>query len=332
MESRSVKSTSLMGLSLPLEFRVTNGLKFRDTTYHKAVDVRGRFANMMAFLNSKPRAQGNGGNSEQFNEVVYRDDEDFTGGTHQELLAPHEDFKPYQEAMKTLSQQKVWKQAVESFAEISVRKRKRCAYDGEFDYDKRWDAEPFQRRTTAPRAQRIVKMVIQCGVSAGVSAEAISRFAGFAAAIANLLERNGVMVEIETNYTGVNFIQQMVVGEKIDTIFTASVEVKRADEYLPPGQILKAMSPNFFRRAVFGTIIACAEAMGKTASGWLGMPFQFDKVFGIDGNTLVLYAAPKPEDQERIIAELIKMVGTGKIEEPKEEPKEKKPIEQEIPF
>lgn len=323
VESRSLKASPL-GLSLPLTIRHSKNLKFGGETYSNAIGMTGRFTHLMSSLRESEPLPDTGDstekhNRERYNDVVFAsgkspfgfDRDEFAGGSFKKLLAPHEDFSPYHEALSKLSQQKVWKSAIQSFAEISVRKRKRCAYDGEFDYDKRWDAEPFQRRTAAPRTQRIVKMIIQCGVNCMVSAESIARFAGFAAAIAQLLERNGVMVEIETNYVGTGFA-----NTTDSNIYVTNLTVKRADEYLPPGQILKAMSPNFFRRAIFGTIVVAAQTLNAKVDGGLGRSYNFSKVFGVEGNTLVLYSAPNEQDQGKVIEELIKLIGAAPKDAP----------------
>lgn len=308
--------TEILGLKIPVSFKLENQLpaKYQCT-------AEGSFSDIMNWLEKKPLADEKQRNGNFFNEQVYaKNNNEWRGGSFAELIQPHTDFKNYDEALKKLSTAKIWEKAIQSFAEVTVRRRTRCQYDGEFDYDKRWDIEPFQRRSAKVQTRRVIKVCVKFAFSYGVDASSIEQFGAFVAAIVNLLETNGIMVGVDMSFVSKDHVD----GD--NSIFEGIVNVKKPDEYLPPGQLLKAMSPNFFRRAEFGIAIAAAQAMGKTACSNLGSPYEFNKQWESKDDTLTIYCAPHPDEQEKIIKNLIEMIGVNsKPTEPTKPTKPSKP-------
>lgn len=231
----------------------------------------------------------------------------FAGGTYEELISQHSDFKPFHKATKKISSSKLWKQISHDFAESRTRKRARSAYDGDYDHDKRFDFEPFTRRQVKPSVARIVKLFIDGSYNCGVENESINEFAGFIGAIINLLEKNGVLVEVHASHSGQN-----IYGENPYSTasgYTADLLVKRADEYLPIGNILKVLSSNWHRRANFAVITAASDFVGEPVADGLGCPLRFGKCWEKKGNEVFIYSAPDQSQQEDILKKLCEVVG-----------------------
>lgn len=293
---------------LPGVFTGSSDVEYHGKTYEKVVDWTGSFNEYLRFLKSKPSAANWKHNGEKFNAFLYEDTKsriEFCGGTPDELITPTTNFGPYRKALRKIQSEKLWKEVCFSFGQITQRRRARSQYDGEFDWDKRWDAEPYHQRTPRPLISRIIKLNVETGFSCGVSSATIDDYGGFACAIVTLFERNGVLVGLNVWDSTAGICE----GKgNTGSLARICYQVKRPDEYLPPGQLLKALSSNWYRRASFSLLAANAEFLGYPAENSLGRPVTFGKVWERKDNSIHIYSVPDYTKQYEIIKELSKLL------------------------
>lgn len=299
---------------IPGKFGVrTSKFSFKDCNYLSGAYYTGSFFDYFKYMKDEAGIKENKvkvaykGHVELFEMHVLGDtspgggDNTWRGGSYKDMAAPHKNFHDYHQFMKRIQQEKLWREVSFAFEQTMQRRRTRSEYDGDFDFDKRWDAEPYQERTRKPQMTRVIKLVVEGSFSSGVSPETINEFASFVTAVITLFERNGVLVDLTVNHTGCNFTN------RADTIFFISLKVKRPDEYLPPSQILKCLSTVFYRRAVFALITACAEVLGHKVDSGLGTPYKFGKCWERKDNELHIYGVPDHKQQHNIITSLLEL-------------------------
>lgn len=289
-------TSEIFGLKIPGQFKMKNGVSHYYGHYNEVLD----------WLEKRPRVQHRlqetNSNAKSFDHHLYEGDDDFKGGSFDQLIEPHSDFSFYHDMMKEISDNKLWKSIIHRFDKQMVRRRSRSEHDGEWDYDKRFDVQPFQRREKKKEVVRNVKLVMEGSFSCGVSAETLNRYGSFVSAVISLLEKNGVLVEVYTCYTTDHVSQS---GKNAKSLF----KIKKADEYLPVSQILKAMSAVWYRRVVFGLIVSHAELHKEHHDYGLGRPHQWGKVWEVKNKTLHIYSVPSFEDQHSIIQKLCEVIG-----------------------
>lgn len=276
---------------------------------YAAAKFRGSFQGYLSWLKERPVAQpASRDHQDKFNEYLYgHGDDQWRGGPIDNLLSPHKDFGNYQAIIRKIQSDKLWKEVVFAFDKQMQRRRARDAYDGDYDHDKRWDAEPYQHRTKKPQVVRTVKITTEGAFSCGVGEGSINEFAAFVAAVVTLLEQNGVLVALDIAYTVTG-----IAGEtqyKGNTVANMVWSVKRPDEYLPPSGILKCLSAGFYRRGVFASFVAAAEFLGGQVSGTLGQCIQYGKKWERKDNELFIYAIPSIDEQHKIAESLTQFIG-----------------------
>lgn len=298
--------THILGLNIPGKYHVESGGRFgrNQEAWSGLVTFKGDYFEVYKYFRDRPKAYiGDSYNVSEFNNQIYEDgDLGWKGGSFSELMSDDRDFTIYDQVRGKLSQNKVWEKIVHKFNEASARKRKRNAYDGEYDHDKRWDSEPFSKREQAKTTTRIVKLKVEAGFSCMVPAHVIAEFSAFIAAVVNMLEQNGVLCEIIACKTGRGFANY----SGGSTLYHMELMVKEADEYLPVQNIMKVFSPNWYRRISFGLIVAASEMLGATVDSGLGSPYSFGKCWDSSGDTLNIYSVPDYEQQNNILEHLLK--------------------------
>lgn len=302
------KQTSLFGLNFPGTMREHKNAMFQGRKWLRVVEYNANQYDYFKFLTSGEAALAKGKNQTEFHKQVYEGDDSFKGGTFRQFCEPHSDFDSFHNATKQISADKLWKKVGHSFDMTNTRKRVRSAYDGDYDHDKRYDMEPFTRRETKPAIARIVKMRVDSSFSWTVNADDINRFGGFVAAIVNMIEKNGFLVELTVSNTATGFTQ----NESGSEVMMSRFLVKKADEYLPVSKILKAMSAVWFRRAGFGGIIAAAEICGEEVGYGLGTPYRYGKIWERVNDAICIYSVPSPDEQKQILEKMIEMIGERK--------------------
>lgn len=127
------------------------------------------------------------------------------------------------------------------------RKRKLSEYDGEIDFDRRWDMAPYwntvkEKSGVAPTLDIWCEFSFNCGVAA----EDIAKFGVFCWSIANAVENAGIQVNLNLYNYGERRNSQ-------DHKWTDCnhISVKKAGEYIDMQNIARCFTPGFYRRGMF---------------------------------------------------------------------------------
>lgn len=278
------------------------GIAFKHSSFYSV-----NFFEFFDFIAKNPKPK-TGKNAERIPDFLCPRRDGFAGGTFQDLISWDTDFSQFNDTLKKISQDKLWQQVQKRLGETTTRKRAKSEHDGEWSYDNRFDIKPFYRRTQSKQVTRIVRLYAESGFSFDVSTKTINAYGAFVAAVINMLEKHGVMVDFYIRYTSKNFIEPARSNPPQSFLFI-EMKVKSSDEYLPPQKILKAISSNWYRRAGFCSIVLAAEAINKTATIGLGPPWQYGKPWARHNNNLYIYSVPDYTEQHRITESLLELVG-----------------------
>lgn len=335
---------------MPIKASLKKNMKFRGGTYDVAVAQKGNAFDLYKFCRDvyRDRKEGKipspsnyndgglfGPNVENNNDyMVYQITDDhpqrseFKGGTGADLFERDANMARYLELKKKFSASDLFKKSVTALGHRPLRKRVRCEYDGEFDFDKRWDSQPFSRSVRRMVDTKIVKLFVEISFSGSVSSSVIDEYGAFIAFLVELFENQGILVELNVCHTGTNFIQGHVDSLQRDVFL-----LKKSNQYLPTSTLVKFMSSNFYRRCIFSTIISSAEAAGRTVSGGLGTPFGYGKVWEVNKDCIFIYSVPDHDQQHQITSKLLKMLNPD-MEIPEAPPKKQEARKDydEIPF
>jgi len=297
---RDVTTPGLFGLEqFPGKFTVHKELEVFGQKQSDVLVYKGKFSKLFQFFNNRPKPLQDSPNSKKFCKELYEGDDNFKGGTFEDLNKSNTDLSKVRGYEKKISKSEVMKKMVEQQQEISKRKRVRSPYDGEYDLDKKWEAEPFIKREKRKVPTKIIPIKIHAGFSWMIDADQIDEFGSFIAAITNSFENTGALVQIYAFY----IVRGLTQGSSGVDWF--EVQVKEADEYLPLQSLTKVFSSNWFRRGIFTLYVAGSEFRKGHVCSSLGSVYSFDKTYEIKDDTLYIYSIPTVEDQSKIIEKLM---------------------------
>lgn len=156
------------------------------------------------------------------------------------------------------------------------RTRYLSEHDGEFDFDRRYDLNPFNAtRIENNGALRVIDIDVEFSFNCSVGASKIAAYGALAWSIVDLIERAGIQVNL-------NLVQLLDQSQetKIDKTVEFStpnyivntIQLKRAGEYVDTMQLARCFTPYFFRRCSFALFTAEAQARGRDTFYNLGYP------------------------------------------------------------
>lgn len=231
-------------------------------------------------------------NQKEFRRSLYSiDDKEWRGGSFDSLFQE----KSLSKVIKY--ENEVFKSFSTSFCDLQVRKRIRSEYDGDFDYDKRYDIAPFSRRGLGSAKRKSIKIFGEVSFSGFADSDTIDAYGSFIVALVNHFEKLGVNVDLYLTRTctgsgdGRNFLDRTI------------TKVKSPGAYLPKKEMLKVFNSVYFRRIGFTQIIKGCDYMGQDVSGGYGIPFKFGVPFKYDTkeNELHIYNNPDFKAQKDIV-------------------------------
>jgi hypothetical protein len=158
-----------------------------------------------------------------------------------------------------------------------ARKRVRVMseHDGELDFDRLYEREPFfNTRVTNTGIARVIDVNVMFHFSGGVSASSINEYGAMTWAIVDILEKAGIRcnVVLNTNCTSLAKSKGDYIGK---TRF--KVKIKSAEEYIDTMDIARHFTSNYFRRVMFHTMCVAHESLGHEMHYALGYPESYDK-------------------------------------------------------
>jgi hypothetical protein len=203
----------------------------------------------------------------------------FRGGTSKDIInAMNGKFN----AISFLKKREEIKKKFSKLAELEAainRKRSRVMseHDGELDFDRLYELNPFHStRFSNDAVSRIINVNVDFTFSAGVDSDKINEFGATVWAVINLLENSG----IQCNVNLVNAFDHITYtrddGKPNPRRIKIISNIKRAGDYIDTMDIARCFTSNYFRRVVFTTVVSICEMIGCNTSWGLGYPEYFD--------------------------------------------------------
>lgn len=195
-------------------------------------------------------------------EYLHARNSEWIGGSYEELFKP----KTVKKISNTLKRN--------ASTDTYQRQRRKSEYDGDFNFDQKYDIKPFDSSYKKPITQKIINLEAEICFSAGVDSAKIQNFCDLVTGIILDVESKGYLVQF--NITGHSY-HSTVCGMG----FEMNIEIKKPNQYINPQDLMSALSSNFYRRVIFAGITESARMVGKVASGGLGQPRTMGKAFEV---------------------------------------------------
>lgn len=302
---------NLFGLEMPIKSSV-NSKKDNSGSDHRLVQITAPYHKYMDFFKENHGRMHTG--FENSREALKRqgsdEDSDWRGGTFKELFKENHDLDRYQKAKKKLESNKVLQKIITQKSMINVPRRARSAHDGDYDLDKKYDFEPFQKKEKKPSPHKIVKLYVYLCFNANSSAEYINEYGSFIVALVNVLETNGCLVDLVLRTKGTGYLRKYTGAQEG---FCIDMPIKKPDEYLPVNILLRTFSSNFMRRVMFSLIVTCAQILNVDVSEGLGYAWKDKDVWKIVDNKVHILSAPNENQKQQFFEDIFKLL--GKVEE-----------------
>lgn len=232
--------------------------------------------------------------------------EDFCGGTYKTLSealldrkidisgveASREKLKPLTQALQT------------GTALLNKRRRVLSEYDGDWDFDRKWDASPFCATTKQTTPVKSVQIVAEVCASCFVSAKDIDEYASFIVCLIEKIEATGITCGVTLLLPNKDVAD---VG-RID--FDLFVEIKKPGQYLTTQDLKAFFSTNWFRRIGFWFLVLGADLLGFEHAQGLGQPRPSSKpIEAKPGGVLHLSPSGNTPQLDLVLREVNKVLG-----------------------
>lgn len=199
---------------------------------------------------------------------------DFCGGSYDDLekmLDGTIDMTDFEAAKEKIMSSDVLTKILPAIDMSSKRRKRRLSeHDGDWDYSRRWEIEPFSTAVRAPQAIKRIEVYCHLAVNCSISAGEYNRFGAIAWSIAELLESIGIQTKITGSYRS----NQIDTDSKLSS--TTEFVIKEFGEYVAPSLVATAFTAVFFRRAGFMMICAGSEVRSTKNAEYLGRSVQYD--------------------------------------------------------
>jgi hypothetical protein len=214
----------------------------------------------------------------KYNEDGHKGDRSFCGGTVQDIQdSANGKFDTSLFLEEKAKLQKQIGSSLECLEAELTRKRTRfmSEHDGELDFDRLYEREPFHNtRITNNGITRVLDVNVMFHFSAGVSSRHINEYGAMTWAIIDILEKAGIRCNVYLN-TNVTSLASKD-GNYID-LTRYKVRIKGAEEYIDTMDIARHFTSNYFRRVMFNTFCISHESLGHEMQHGLGYPEHWDK-------------------------------------------------------
>jgi hypothetical protein len=228
------------------------------------------------------------------------------GGTEKQLLADLSgqiDMRPFEEAKQKFQASSLAVKLREKFEKCQPR-RKRCKseFDGEFNYDRRDDLQPFDGVKRSTSDGRAIDVIVYGSVSSSTNSKELDAYGNMVWALIDIIEQAGVNARVLIRYQ-----QKGYLSESNGTL-TINVETKKAGEYIAPSLMAATFKSNFFRRAIFQQIVMGADVVGEKVGYGLGTPRNAEKKIEFKNGELIIAPEIRNAGFEEIEQELLKAI------------------------
>lgn len=205
-------------------------------------------------------------NKELFNSFIQPRFDHFAGGTVQELRDGLHGLLPVQELTEDKVSAALLERIQTRYAPKQARQRALDEYDGEYDFDRRWEHEPFFSVKSQDKRARELTIYAHIAASCMINSREITQKGRLLAAIANVIEASGVRTRLYVSNKGSSVDASHSMGNQNDIL------IKDTDQYVEQSVIATCFSGNFFRRIGFAGIVHCCHVNNKDSYSGLGCP------------------------------------------------------------
>jgi hypothetical protein len=243
--------------------------------------------------------------NKEYMHKVLREQEEFAGGTLEDLhkaLKGDINMEPFRKARETFQRSALGRKLQEKISSHAMRRRRQMSeHDGEWDYGRRWELNPFHRAYKRPEPARTIEIICDFSISCAASADGINKYGATVWAISDLIESLG----IQTRVLYLNHTTGLLNSPEEDTS-KIEIELKKPGEYLAPSLLAASMTSVFYRRGVFALDIMEADATGYEVSWGLGRPEPKTSSIVFEKGKLFLGASVHTGYDDKIEQELFK--------------------------
>jgi hypothetical protein len=281
----------------------------------KTVTIQGPIASALAYAQSiQDCSFAHDGNRYDAHDRL-TDDKDpiWTGGLFSELTASLRgelDLKPFEKARAKLEKDGLVARVQEKIIETIPKRRRRFSdTDGEWDYDRRWEIDPYLTSEKRASPGAIVDLNCYFATHGGRNGAYIDRFGATVWAIADLLENAGVRTRIVYHKRN-----EMISSANDGYVSDIRLVVKEAGEYVSPSFLAAAFTSNFYRRIMFSMIIAAADCGNQPACSSLGQAKGYSRPIEFVNGALNVSSELEKASFDEIEREIIKAIENKNID------------------
>jgi hypothetical protein len=201
-------------------------------------------------------------------EQITDDRTEFKGGSLNDLLRNYQggiDMRPFKAERERLIKLGFERRLREKLADVAPRRKRVISeHDGDWNYDRRWEIQPFESTRKTLGVGRSIQITCNLAVSCAVSAKKINRFATMVWAISDIIEACGIQTEIICRYFSRDYTREAKVN------FLAEFTAKDRETFCTPTTLAAMFNALTWRRTVFSLMEATPDIIGELASYGLG--------------------------------------------------------------
>ncbi len=249
-----------------------------ETEGKKSTKIVGRLGNVLKFVDDSKRVAdfARPANRRMTKDITSNERNDFVGGSSEELLGSllgRIDMKPFEAARVRLQQTGLIQKLQTKSQRIRPRRARVFSdIDGDWDYSRRYETQPFVGVTKVLTPVKTITIEVHFSISCNATQTDIDRYGAMAWAISQVIEKSGIQTRIVWILEGTHLTES---GKK--DFGRVEIELKKAGQYLAPSLLAAAMKANFFRRVGFAFLTASAELLDGTVSYSLGRCQEYPK-------------------------------------------------------
>lgn len=233
------------------------------------------------------------------------DEEGFCGGTFEDLqrglLEREVDVQPVERAREKFAGYYINKFNHATFKQ-KRRKRRFSEHDGDWDQDRQWEIQPFAATYKSPQAVKCIEIEAELSAAGIVSAERIDEYAGYIVALVELVERQGVSVDLKLTMPSRN-----TCPGKADRV-RYKMQVKKPGEYLTTQDLKAVFSTNWMRRYGFSMLALAADIQDVAMNFGFGNPDPSNEAVKATSAGLLVSPTSYDPDVEKVMEELNKVL------------------------
>lgn len=237
--------------------------------------------------------------------------DEWIGGTYDKLLAGlggDVDMTKHHEERARLAKTGFSRKLQEKIAMVAPKRKRTIAeHDGDWNYDRRWDAFSFEATKKALGAGRTLKIIVNLAASSGVQANELNKFGTQVWAISDLIENAGIQTEIIARYR-CNRVGHLKKGGRVD--FEGLIKLKEPTQFVTPTRLAACFTSNFWRRPVFTLMCAASQLENGDIDFGLGSPQHggYPIKFEIGRGELTVNIETLRENPNNVEAEILKAI------------------------